>query len=215
MSTLEAELMSYAREFLAGNQAALGFVYGRTHSILKTRALRRGALTNDDAEDAATEAILYVQGRGATNWHGHTLMGLLNRAVDYMVYQQARRRSREVLSCDQSTAEEGDEDFEFPEDLEGFEERRLQEGADQHEYLTAIETTTPEDIVLGENLRQRLQRLGVESCGQRAWDIYAAHVLHDVPQSALADEYDMSQQRVSQLIHEVTIAIRKGLSGQT
>jgi RNA polymerase sigma factor (sigma-70 family) len=203
--------MAYAEPFLAGDAAALAEVYSWAHGPLTSRALARGALTEDDAQDAASDAIFYVRGRGARKWNGNNIMGLLNRAVDYMVYAQQRRRNREVLECDQG--EDSDDDFEFPEDLEGMEERRLLEGVPQHEYLTSVETTTPEDIVLTENLRQRLESIARVACGDRSWEVYAAHVLHDEPQTSIAERYELSQQRVSQIITEVNDAIRKGLLG--
>lgn len=210
MSKLDDDVMAQAAGFFAGDSAAIGTVYALAHGVLISRALDRGALHVTDAEDAASNAILYVQGRGSHGWRGDSLMALLNRAVDYMVFAQLRQRNKEVLSCDRG--DDSDEDFEFPEDLEGMEERRLQEGVPQHEYLTAVETTTPEDIVLAENLRQRLERIGRDACGDRAWEIYAAHILHDEAQTSLAERYELSQQRVSQIITDVANSIRKGLA---
>jgi RNA polymerase sigma factor (sigma-70 family) len=203
-------LDEYADGFFAGEPGALGRVYAVMHSFLCNVALKAGAECETDAEDAASEAILYVQGweKRRPGTTGGQLFGMLTWATKIMVRRQCAASGRTIPF---STQEGDGEDLEFVEDLEGVEERRLLEGADPHEYLTSIDTDTPEEIALQGNMREFIERKAVAACGQRAWDIYYASVVTETPQSDVAEQYDVSQQRVSQVVREVQVALKAAL----
>lgn len=206
--------MKYADAFLSGDRDAFAAIYGKTNGVLLARAIDNGA-EQDDAEDIVHEAIMYVASRGTKGWDGKSIMALLNRSVDWYTHK-SKRDQRVILNSDfPLTYSEDDigEEFEHPIDLEQLEERRIQEGADPHPFLTSITMTTPEDIELAENLRQRLERFGREGCGDEAWEIYADVTLDGLSQEAVGTLYGISQQRVSQICNDVAVAIRRGLIG--
>lgn len=212
----EKSMMTQAEAFLNGDMDAYAFIYNGTINTLKSRAMKRG-LSEDDAEDCASDAILYVQGRGRKTWDGTNILALLNRAVDWQAMNLLRDQRREVIQEDLPMTMAGDgfldDEFETPMDLEELEEYRMQEGAMQHPYLTSITTRTPEDVALSENLREKLERLGREACGDTNWEIYAGVILAGKSQLEVATEYGISQQRVSQIITEVAKGVRAGLIG--
>lgn len=216
VSPFEASLMKYADAFLSGDRDAFAAIYDKARGPLVNRAVKDGA-SEDDAEDIVHEAFMYVQSRGTKTWNGQSIMALLNRAVDWYGHKAKRTNDRLVLHCDLPVDEFADdigEEFEHPIDLEAMEEKRLQEGAALHPYLTSINLRTPEDIELAENLRQQLERFGREGCGDEAWDIYAAVTLEGISQAAVGEKHGVSQQRVSQICNDVAVAMRKGLVGK-
>lgn len=191
--------------FMHHDAAAFGTVYDLTHGLLARRASKAG-LEWDDAEDCASDAILYVQG-----WDRQpdSLLAALRFALDIMVKRAHRDAGRTVTY---GATEEGDDDFMFTDDLEGVEEYKLSQGGELHEYLTSIETTTPEDETLAENLREFLERKAIEACGAEAWAIYHAVVIQEKKQAEVAETHDLSQQRVSQLVREVGLALKAALT---
>lgn len=214
MSPFEASLMPHAASFLAGDRIAFGAIYSKTHGILRARAVDKGA-DEQDAEDIASEAILYVASRGDAGWDGKSLMALLNRATDWYTHK-SKRNSRMVVNSDlpiHYTMDDIGEEYEHPVDLETMEEQRILEGAMQHPIWTSITTRTPEDILVSDNLREKLERIGREGCGDHAWEVYASVTLNGATQKEAAEQFGISQQRVSQICLDMPVAIRKGLLG--
>lgn len=207
------DIEPHVEGFFAGQASALGAVYAHAHGLLCNVALKAGAECETDAEDAASDAILYVQGwqkRSPDTLSGAAFLGMLTWATKIMVYRQKDQYKKYQTF---STQEPEGDDLEYVDDLEGFEERRIAQGGDTHEYLTSIETDTPEDIILRGNLRQFMESKAIEACGQRHWDIYHAVVVDERSQRDVGEQYDLSQQRVAQVVQETAVALKAALMG--
>ena len=212
---LAVDLAPHVEDFFGGGAGALGAVYGLTHEYLTNLALKAGADSPTDAEDAASDAIMYVRDwrRRRENTTGSQLFGMLSWAAKIMVRRQRSAAGRVITFSTQDAGLE--DDLEFVDDLEGVEERRMTEGAAPHEYLTSIETETPEDIVLGSNMLSFIESSAVSACGQRSWDVYRDVVVLDKAQAEVGEARGLSQQRVSQIVKEVQVALKAALLGAT
>lgn len=227
---LDTGLDEFTEGFLNGVPAATAEVWRRTEGVLRARAFKilRTALgadwTDDDsvAGDIAVDALMYVQARGLDpNNEPSSLMAMLNAATDWRARTYIDVVFKEVGTAPAGTigetAEvEGEAEGEDP--LTSLEAFRMKEGYDPGiytdaygQYLSSIVTKTPEDIALAGNLRDWLEATAIEACGKRDWDIYHSVVVAGTPQAEVADRFDISQQRVSQVVGTVGAALKAAL----
>lgn len=218
ISDLERKVRVYQDRFLAGDGAAVHIVWDLVYATMVRRAARKLDLDYEQARDVATDAMLYVQGRG-NGEKVESLMALFNQSLAWHIGKAKysnEQGDREFCASDFDFLVEDDYSGEEDEDgdsdpLVVLETTRMREGYVPHAYLTSVTLTTPEDIVLAENLREFLERVAVEACGAEAWSIYHAVVVQEKTQAEIAETHDMSQQRVSQLVREVGEALRAAL----
>ena len=227
VTELEQSVLPYTDGFLSGDKNAIDKVWGLVYRPLVWRAAQNG-LAYDIAREVTIDAMMYVMQRGKDAKHKlRSLMAALNQSVDWHSSKAKYEYGREemtVLSSDIEFAneddysgdEDDDEDGNSP--LEQLEALRIQEGWDPSvyvgafgQYMSSIVTETPEDIVTGQNMRTRLESMAVEACGQKAWDIYYAVVVNEDSQSEVAERCGLSQQRVSQVVQEVGVALKARL----
>ena len=217
MSKLEAELAALQYNFLAGDSAAIVSVWGLVLPILAQRAAAAGC-GYDEARDIAADAILYVQGRGNSEPPLRSLMAALNQSVDWHMGKAKYHNGQEDREFSETdlniTGPEEGSDEEEPEPLLLLEERRMSEGYMPHEYLTTVTMASAEDIVLAENMREFFERVATEQCGTRHWHIYHAVIVQEKSQSEVAEAYDLSQQRVSEIVQEVASTLKGALLGR-
>ena len=211
VSKLERQVRLLQDAFLADDRKAVEQVCELVLPVLKGRANREYGLDWDYANDAAIDAIMYVKSRGPNGFtKGSSLMAMFNVALGWHATKVRTGNGPEQVEVDFGFTPDEDSDDEC-EPLVEVETMRMREGALPHEWLTAVTITTPEDLVMTDNMLQRFERVAREKCGVRNWNVYFDVVVQESPQDVVAEKYTLTQARVSQIVSEVQDVLRMDL----
>jgi RNA polymerase sigma factor (sigma-70 family) len=160
-----------------------------------------------DADDVVQEAVLSLAKRveadgveAEVNWLALFLRYTQWAGLDWL------KKQREIAHFEGTALEpdgpsSGDGRFVSEADEDGG---RLT-SPDRHTpaWPTAIERTTPEDIVTAAQLRDLIREIAVQHHGARDYAIFCAVVMDGIGQARVAKEHEMSQGRISQVVQDV------------
>ena len=216
VSSLEKKVRAYQDRFVAGDDAARHIVWALVWKVMVARA-SRGGMDYEEAANVATDAMMYVQDYVTrVPEKVDSLMALFNRSLWMHVQRvkDGRGHLPEIMEANLDLPGEdpysGDEE-EIEEPLVQLEAAMMGNGYVPHAYLTSVTLATPESDVVSENLREFLERVAVEACGQEAWSIYHAVVVQEKTQAEIAETHDMDQSTVSRKVRDVGLALREAL----
>lgn len=219
VSKLECIVRHFTQRYLAGEEDVRQYIWGLVLPVMIGRALRMGIAETEFAAEVAADAMLYAQGYAERNAADvKSLMALFNNSVSLHVMKKKDNRDWDPeipegdLALPMEASYSGDEE-EDPEPLVSIECAEWGKGRFPHPYLTAVTLTTPEDIVVAENLREYLERTAIETCGQEAWSIYYAAIVQEQPQVSIAEARGVSPATISRTVRTVGEALKAALLG--
>lgn len=181
-----------------------------TPHMAAARQVAANLVGQQDADDVVQDAILAIAGRAdregvdeEINW-----LALFLRYTQWAGLDWLKKRdeieAHEVEGAG-LLAPEGDSD-------EDLAERSYVQHRTTPAWPTAIEQTTPEDIVTAAQLRDLIREIAVTRHGPRAYAVFGAVVMDGESQGKVAREHDLTQSRVSQIVNDVRETLREELT---
>ena len=201
--------------FIAGDPEAMTIIYNRMYGPMVERAYRF-ELQEADAQDAAMDAMLYVQGRGTAP---DNLAAALIRAAEWFAKKLIRDKGREVPISSMRPGEfemdgmDSDSSDELLDDADDFAGLQGQVHPLAPAHMQACTLDHPELIVERQDAIQKAEKLVRQELGGAYWDMFSSVESGRASQAELAERYGISQPTVFRRIQEVKEFLMNKIEG--